>query len=550
MRNNSINPTILVLMLVAVASTILVSFDINIEITRSKAAVASELMGIDFSDQELDSLLPAINNYRDDYIKNREAGLNNEVPFSLIFSPLPQNFEMPDDYNEAHFSFQEPIKLPANLDELAFMSISELSYLIKSKQISSTRLTSFFIERLKKHNSTLHCAITITEELAMKQAKQADEEMANGIDKGLLHGIPYGAKDLFAVKGYKTTWGATPYKDQVIEDNATVVEKLEEKGAVLIAKLTLGALAWGDVWYGEKTRNPWDTSRGSSGSSAGSASAVAAGLMPFALGTETLGSIVSPSTVCGTTGLRPTFGRVSRSGAMALSWSMDKIGPICRSVEDCAIVFDAIRGSDGEDLSVIDAPFNYDHEMDAKQLKIGYLKSSFEGNYPFKENDSLALLKLEKMGFELIPIELPPMPNLSFILTVEAAAAFDDLTLSGKDDLMVRQVKNAWPNVFRQSRFVPAVEYIQANRLRSKLIEDMEKVMQEVDVYIHPSWASPSLRITNYTGHPCVVLPNGFREGRPTSISFTGRLFQESEVLAVAKAFQDATEHHLKHPEL
>ncbi len=366
-----------------------------------------------------------------------------------------------------------------------------------------------------------------------------------------MHGIPYGAKDLLAKKGYKTTWGAVPYKDQQFDEDATVIKKLHDAGAVLVAKLTLGALAWGDVWFGEKTRNPWNLEQGSSGSSAGSASATAAGLVPFAIGSETWGSIVSPSTRCGITGLRPTFGRVSRAGAMALSWSMDKLGPICRTVEDCAIVFNAIYGPDGKDQSVTDYPFHYDARMNIKQLRVGYLKSAFDEDYGMKESDSLTLEKIRSMGIELIPIDLPDMPvsSLSFILSAEAAAAFDELTLSNKDDQLVRQIRNAWPNVFRASRFIPAVEYIQANRLRYQLIQEMHKLMNEVDIYLAPSF-SDNLLLTNLTGHPCVVLPNGFNENNsPVSISFTGRLYEEGKLIAFADAYQRATEFHKKHPE-
>jgi Asp-tRNA(Asn)/Glu-tRNA(Gln) amidotransferase A subunit family amidase len=414
-----------------------------------------------------------------------------------------------------------------------------------------------YLGRLKKYGPKLECVITLTEDLALEQARRADAEIAAGGYKGPLHGIPWGAKDLLAVPGYKTTWGAMPYKDQVIDESATVVKRLEEAGAVLIAKLTLGALAWGDVWYDGRTRNPWDYEQGSSGSSAGSASATVAGLVGFAIGTETLGSIVSPSTRCGTTGLRPTFGRVSRHGAMALSWSMDKIGPLCRSVEDCALVFDAIHGPDGRDLSVVDAPFNWDAELDVSGLRIGYVKSAFESEREEQEEwkrfDEATLESLSAMGLDLTPIELPDLPigAMSFILRAEAAAAFDELTRTNQDDLLVRQIRNAWPNVFRQSRLIPAVEYIQANRLRTLAMEAMAEIMSEIDVYVVPSFGGSNLLLTNLTGHPCVVLPNGFREdGAPTSISFMGKLFGEAETLAVAKAYQDATDFHLRRPAL
>jgi len=313
----------------------------------------------------------------------------------------------------------------------------------------------------------------------------------------------------------------------------------------------MGALAWGDVWFGGMTRNPWDTTKGSSGSSAGSASSVSTGLLPFAIGTETWGSIVSPSTVCGTTGLRPTYGRVSRTGAMALSWSMDKIGPICRTAEDLAIVFNAIYGQDGIDQTLYDVPFNYTPLIELKNLKVGYLKKDFDKDYDFHLNDSVTLSKLKELGVNLIPIGLPEFPinDLSFILSSEAAAAFDELTRSNKDDLLVRQIKNAWPNSFRASRFIPAVEYINANRVRFLLIQEMEKLIKDIDLYIAPSWEGDNLLLTNLTGHPCIVLPNGFTEnGTPTSISFIGRLFDEGKIIAFTKAYQDATDFHKKHP--
>lgn len=521
------------------------------DITAEDVQHAAKIAALELTSAEIDSLLPALQGFRDNYIANRAKEIPNSLSPALQFNPLVPGIKIDQTQKPVQFSNPGKVMLPKNREELAFYTVRQLAELIRTKQITSTDLTKFFIERLKKYDPKLMCVITLTEDLALAQAKKADEEIAKGNYKGLLHGIPFGAKDLLAAKKYKTTWGAMPYKDQVLDYNATVIQKLEDAGAILVAKTTMGALAWGDVWFGGMTRNPWDPSTGSSGSSAGSASSVAAGLVPFAIGTETLGSIVSPSTVCGTTGLRPTFGRVSKYGAMALSWSMDKIGPITRSVEDCAIVFNAIYGPDGKDLSVIQAPFNYDAKFDPKKLKIGYLKTAFERNYAFKAQDSVSLQTLRSMGYELIPIELPTMPDIGFILGVEAAAAFDDLTTSNKDDLLVRQVKNAWPNNFRQSRFIPAVEYVKANRLRRQLMQDMQQVFEQVDVYVHPSWGNSSLSITNLTGHPCVVLPNGFQSnGRPTSLSFTGKLFGEAELLSFAKAYQDKTDFHKKHPSL
>ena len=520
------------------------------KITADDVRSAAKIFGLEMTPSEIDSLLPGLEDSRNAYLAHRKLTPGNDLGPALWFNPVLPGMNIPSGPDKVNFGKSPKVTLPSNREDLAWYSVRELAELIKSKQISSLELTRFFLDRLKKYDPTLHCVITLTEALAIEQAQRADAEIKAGKYRGLLHGIPYGAKDLLAAKKYKTTWGSVPYQDQVLDYDATVIQKLEAAGAVLCAKLTMGELAWGDVWFGEMTRNPWDTKSGSSGSSAGSASSVSAGLLPFAIGTETLGSIVSPSTVCGTTGLRPTYGRVSRHGAMALSWSMDKIGPICRTVEDCAIVFQAIQGPDPLDVSLIPAAFHYDANFDPRTLKIGYLKKDFDRRYPFHIQDSIALSKLREMGFKLVPIELPESPNLSIILNVEAAAAFDELTLSGRDDLMRRQIQNAWPNSFREARFIPAVEYLQANRLRTKLMQDMQKMFEQVDVYINPSWVGRSLNITNHTGHPCVVIPNGFRDGKPTSISFTGKLFEEGKILSLAKAYQEATMHHKQHPQL
>jgi Asp-tRNA(Asn)/Glu-tRNA(Gln) amidotransferase A subunit family amidase len=520
------------------------------KITADDVRSAAKIFGLEMTSSEIDTLLPGLEDSRNAYLAHRKLAPGNDLGPALWFNPVLPGMNIPSGPDKVNFGKSPKVTLPSNRDDLAWYSVRELAELIKSKQISSLELTRFFLDRLKKYDPTLHCVITLTEALAIEQAQRADAEIKAGKYRGLLHGIPYGAKDLLAAKKYKTTWGSVPYQDQVLDYDATVIQKLEAAGAVLCAKLTMGELAWGDVWFGEMTRNPWDIKTGSSGSSAGSASSVSAGLLPFAIGTETLGSIVSPSTVCGTTGLRPTYGRVSRHGAMALSWSMDKIGPICRTVEDCAIVFQAIQGPDPMDVSLIPAAFNYDANFDPRTLKIGYLKKDFDRRYPFHVQDSIALSKLREMGFKLVPIELPESPNLSIILNAEAAAAFDELTLSGRDDLMRRQIQNAWPNSFREARFIPAVEYLQANRLRTKLMQDMQKMFEQVDVYINPSWVGRSLNITNHTGHPCVVIPNGFRDGKPTSISFTGKLFEEGKILSLAKAYQEATTHHKQHPQL
>ncbi len=526
---------------------------LNSEVTPQVIAEASKIIGIDFTEAERDSMIGELESNRESYQQLRDLELENSVPPALIFNPIPigktfDKTEQPENWN-----IPDDVTLPDERSDLAFYSIKELSSLIQQQKITSVELTEFFLDRIKQYGDTLEAIITVTEELALKQAEKMDQELQKGNYRGPLHGIPYGLKDLFAVQGYKTTWGAVPYKDQTIDKTATVAKKLEDAGAVLIAKTTLGALAYGDVWFGGTTRNPWNLDQGSSGSSAGSAAGTSAGLFPFAIGTETLGSIISPSNRTGTTGLRPTFGRVSRYGAMALSWSMDKVGPITRSVEDAAMVFDAIYGPDGKDQTIIDLPFNYKSDVDLGKLNIGYLKSAFKSDYGNRKRDSLTLAKLRELGADLTPIELPDYStnSLRFLLTAEAAAAFDQLTLSDKDDEMVRQGTSAWPNLFRAARFIPAVEYIQANRARQILIQKMDSVMQKVDVYVSPTYGSNNLLLTNLTGHPSVILPNGFTDnGQPTSITFIGDLFDEGTLLGAAQKYQQATNFHIQHPEM
>ncbi|NIP42845.1 MAG: amidase [candidate division Zixibacteria bacterium] len=525
----------------------------TLEITKEDVVKAQELIGFEFTESEIDSMLEELNTNLGFYSDMRQVEIDNSVPPALIFNPILAGMEFETEEKPIKLSAAGNVKRPDDSDDLAFYSVRDLAELVRTRQVTSMELTELALERLKKYDPQLHCVVTLTEDLALEQAARADAEIAAGKYRGPLHGIPYGAKDLLAVKEYKTTWGAEPYKEQIIDYDATVIQKLEDAGAVLVAKLSLGALAWGDVWFKDTTRNPWNLEQGSSGSSAGSAAAVSAGLVSFAIGTETWGSIVSPSTRCGTTGLRPSFGRVSRTGAMALSWSMDKIGPICRTVEDCAIVFDAIRGPDGLDQSVTDLPFNYDHQLFPDQVRIGYLKKDFENDTMYYAQNMTALEMMRALGFDLVEIDLPDMPvnPMQIVLSAEAAAAFDELTRSGRDDLMVRQIKNAWPNVFRASRFIPAVEYIQANRLREMAVDSMAVIMENIDVYISPTFEGDNLLLTNLTGHPCVALPNGFAEnGTPVSITFIGGLYDEATLLSVAKMYQDATEFHLKHPPL
>ena len=536
----------------------------NPQINVETLTQAEKLLGLEFTDDERSLMLEDVAQLPELYAQLRSVHLENAVPPALHFDPRP--VPPPRTRNSAEGCtpapsvrsiVQETPECPENLDELAFFSVSALASLIQSGQVTSLQLTKMYLARLKRHGPSLKCVITLTEDLALEQARRADAEIAAGEYRGPLHGIPWGAKDLLATRDIPTTWGAAPFRDQVIDRDATVVQKLEEAGAVLVAKLSMGSLAWGDVWFGGKTRNPWNLDEGASGSSAGSAAATAAGLVGFAIGTETYGSIVSPSTECGVTGLRPTFGRVSRAGAMALSWSMDKIGPICRTVGDCALVFDAIRGPDGEDGTVHDEPFVWPQTTDLSGLRIGYTKGLFDAVHPKPhrnnhDNDLASLERLRALGATLEPTELPTFPHeaLELIVAVEAAAAFDELTRNNVDDELVRQTRDAWPNRFRTVRFVSAVEYIQANRIRTQLVEQMGALMDEIDLYLAPTW-SPNLLLTNLTGHPAVVVPNGFRSnGLPASITFTGRLDDEATVLAVAQVYQEATEHHRNYPPL
>ncbi len=523
-------------------------------ITVQDISASSKISGLNFTHREKSMMLEDLRANLKNFQEMREIRLENSVAPSLIFNPLPAGFDFSRVREDSGFFPEEPaeVRLPDNLEDLAFYPVTDLAWLIKHRRIGSEFLTRLYLERLKKYGPGLRCLVTLTEDLALEQAARADRELAAGIHRGPLHGIPYGLKDLFAVRGYPTTWGSPIYRNQQLDFNSTVYEKLTEAGAVLVAKLSLGELAWGDVWFGGQTRNPWDPTQGSSGSSAGSASATAAGLVAFAIGTETWGSIVSPSTRCGTSGLRPTFGRVSRYGAMALSWSMDKIGPIARSVDDLALVFKHLVGPDGKDRTVYDLPFSYNSRQDLGKIKIGYLKEAFDRTRKNKDKYLAVLDVLKSLGLDPVEIKLPTIdPNIvSFILNAEAAAAFDELTRNNLDELMVRQGRNAWPNVFRQARFIPAVEYIQANRIRTLLIEDMASILKDIDVYVTPS-AGANLLLTNLTGHPAVVVPCGFDDsGHPLSISFIGNLFEEGRALRLARAYQEATGWHLKHPDL
>ncbi|HEY5969116.1 MAG TPA: amidase [Chitinophagaceae bacterium] len=512
------------------------------------------LYDLEFTNAEADSLLDNLNNYTQ-LIKGMHKNLPaNDIPYPFAFNPLPFGILKQRMNQTVSLPIRADVRMPKNKSDLAFYSIPELAGLIRSKQITSVDLTKFFIDRLKKWGDTLECVISLTEDTAMAQARRADEEIKKGKYRGLLHGIPYGLKDLFAVKGYKTTWGSTPYKDQYVDEDAYVYKRLRAAGAVLCAKLSLGALAFNNKWFGGETKNPWNLKQGSSGSSAGSASSVVAGLLPFTIGTETLGSIVSPSTRCGATGLRPTFGSISRSGAMVLCWSLDKVGPICRSAEDCAVVFNYIHGTDGKDYGSVDKNFNYDGVVDFTKLKVAYAENYFK-RLATDAPERKVLEVYKSLGANIKAVDFPdssvyPVNFISIILNAESAAAFDELTRTNRDDLIERQDKGFWPNSFRAARLIPAVEYINANRYRYNLCKVVNDFMKDYDVVIVPSFAGRQLSITNLTGHPVVVMPMGFNQnGSPLSITLVGNLYDEATILAAAKAYQDKTDHNKKRPE-
>ena len=576
---------------------------------------AAELAGVGpFTDAQKKMMLDGLNDQRDAYAQIRALKIANDVPPAFVFHPAPapkpaeSSVAFEGTTPQAIFNDSESgaPKAPANLEDLAFATVLELANLIWHRKITSVALTQMYIDRLKRYDPEFHFVITVLEDRAMAQAKAADDDLEAGLYRGPLHGIPWGAKDLLAVKGYPTTWGAGGFEQQTFKEDATVVQRLDAAGAILVAKFSLGALAMGDKWFGGRTRNPWNPALGSSGSSAGSASAVAAGCVGFAIGSETLGSISSPSTRCGCSGLRPSFGMVPRTGAMALSWTMDKLGPICRSVEDCALVLDVIHGPDGKDLSAgASIDFHWNPDFDWRALRVGYFKSEFDPLPPLqlkdaapgespddqkkredanataqddyarrtydKKYEQAALDALTKMGVSLIPVELPKLPWDAMVplLTAEAAAAFDDLTMSGRDRLLTEQGPEDWPNDFRIARFYPAVEYIQANRARTLGVRQLAKLFEKVDIIVTPS-TDAQLIATNLTGNPAVIMPNGLRgadapapppvddgnhdniggPGTPVSITFLGALYQDAKLAAFSHAYQQTTGFQKLHPKL
>lgn len=510
------------------------------EVSERDIAAAEDVIGVAMTAEERALMLADVREQRAAYDALRAFEIPNELAPVMRFDPAFK----PAPPADPEWAAVEGIAAPVDDDMMVFLSVAELGALLRAGLITSEKLTRIYLDRIREHDGELNAVITDTAELALAQARRADAEMQQGIDRGPLHGIPYGLKDIAAVPGYPTTWGATPYKEQVIEATATVAKRMEEAGAVLIAKTAVGALAWGDVWFGARTNSPWNIEAGASGSSAGSAAGVAAGYFPVAIGTETWGSIISPSVRNGVIGLRPTFGRVSRYGFMTLSWSMDKVGAICRRAEDCGMVLDAIRGKDAADASTLDAGFEYSPRHSISDLRLGYLAEDFSRDeYPQRERDAVWLDRVRGAGLELHAVALPDLPidDMGFILATEAAAAFDTLTRSGLDDTLVRQERFAWPNVFRAARFIPAVEYLQANRLRTLLVAGIEEIFNEhsLDVLLAPCFSGDQLLATNLSGHPSLVFPVGVDdEGMPQGLCLVGRPFHEGRLLTAARDLQ------------
>ena len=532
-------------------------------ITREMLEAAAKIAGLSFTPQEQESILARLNSGAGPlpgFDELRRTDLGNTQP-AFVFNPVLPGKPLPTERRPLR---RQPldVSMPSTDEDLAFLPVTHLSKLIETRKITPTELTKLYLSRLERYDPKLLCVVNLTEDLALRQARRADEEIAAGMYRGPLHGIPWGLKDLFAVRGTKTTWGMTPFRDRVIDEDSTVYTRLTDAGAILIAKLSTGALAVTARWFGGLTRNPWNTDQDASGSSAGPGSATAAGLVGFSIGTDTGGSIINPSTRNGVTGLRPTFGRVSRHGAMVLAWTQDTVGPICRSAEDCALVFNAIHGLDGRDNSVMDVPFNWDATADVTRLRVGYLRSAFEGsiaNTPgdpdlaeaelaTRTNNQEALRVIRSMAVQVVPFDLPdvPIPAIDFIRYAETAAFFDDVTRSG----LLTQVeegpeKSVRPIEIRSAYFTPAVDFIQANRFRTRVMQRMDEAMAGLDLFI-----GSNQLLTNRTGHPVVSMPSGFFRGSPTGLHFTGKIFGDSEILLLAHAYQSATRHHQGRPPL
>ena len=534
-------------------------------ITLDMIAAAEALVRVSYSMAERQQMLDNLEGQIASALQCRAVPMANSVPMAMRFDPRLPAFAMPHAADALRLS-AVTAPVPATDEDIAFAPVTHLAAWIKSGALTSRRLTQIYLDRIASLGPKLECFAVVTADLALAEADAADALTRSGVNLGPLHGIPYGVKDLFDTKGVVTGWGAEPFQNRVPDADAFIVTRLRAAGAVLLGKVTVGALAYNDIWYGGVTRNPWNLNEGSSGSSAGSASATAGGLCAFAIGTETLGSITSPSQRCGTTGLRPTFGRISRAGCMALCNSLDKVGPICRSVEDTAIVLAALNGADINDRTTIAAPFVFDAGASIAGLKLGYLPEAFgEGATAV---DHAALVAVRTLGIEVVEVTLPDLPYgaLMNILFAEAAASFEDLTLSNLDDTLTWQDAAAWPNAMRKARFLSAVDHVQLDRLRYLVMQALDGLFTQCDVLIGPFMTGPMLIASNYTGHPCLHLRAGFEDlgtrsaaslasgklttgeaetaGRtftvPQGISLWGRLFDEGPILNLGMALERA----------
>jgi Asp-tRNA(Asn)/Glu-tRNA(Gln) amidotransferase A subunit family amidase len=546
------------------------------EVTPEMVHGALALSGLEFDAEDEKTIAEGLNNSIKNYIELRKIQIPNDVSPPFHFSALVPGIT--PNKTRVPFRMSSPsVKRPSDIEELAFASVRDLSTLLRTRQVKSVELTEMYLDRLHRHNDKLNCVVTFLDDLAMEQARQADAEIAAGRYRGPLHGVPWGAKDIISVAGYKTTWGSGAYTEQMFDYDASVVEMLRDAGAVLLAKLTTGELASGDRWFGGQTKNPWNLEQGSSGSSAGPGSATAAGCVGFAIGTETSGSILSPSARCGVTGLRPTLGRVSRAGVMALSWTQDRLGPMCRYAEDCALVMSVISRPDGKDMSVVDLPFNWDAQMDIRRLRVGYIAGAFaEVTDPaIKRANDQVLDEVRRLGFTLVDVEVPDFPTNFSANGVESSAFHYDLVQSGRDKKLTSPNRGTG---FKRARLVPAVEYLQHQRLRMMMMMELAKATAHVDVYLVPRSAggggapaaapaapttpapanddppSPMQRhstMANLATYPAISMPHGFAaDGSPMAINFYARPFGETELLEVAKAWQDRTEHHERRPKL
>lgn len=520
-------------------------------ITSDMIDAAARLAGLQISSADREEMVSGINANLESFEAMREIHIDQHVPPPLYFNPAVPGQTFATERKPFVRGAVDAVTRPRKLDDVAFWPVTDLAQLIETRQVTSEELTRLYLDRIGRYDAQLNSVITLTEGLALDQARRADREIAAGNYRGVLHGIPWGAKDVIAKRGYRTTWGSSIYRDQVIDIDATVVTRLEEAGAVLIAKLSTGEIARGDRWFDKQTRNPWKIDEGSGGSSAGPGAATAAGFVGFSIGSDTTGSILGPSRTCGISGLRPTFGRVSRHGVMPVCWSLDKVGPMCRSVEDCAIVFEAIRGPDNLDLAVVDMPFNWDGNRMLGGLRIGYLEEAFENDA--HANDIASLESLRDMGVDLVPVQLPEHAGMDALqmLLVDESAAFDELIQTGKVDMLIQDREEPEDMLMRVARLIPAVEYVQMHRLRMLMMQGLEKALRGVDVYVAPHSGSPNRSATSLSGHPAISVPNGFDdEGKPTGVLFVGKLYGEAEMMTAARAFQDAHDYHRSHPDL